>query len=141
MSTTRTTSGHASSTRDAVTSGTTAFAGIMLATLSGFGILQGIAAILSDDVYVQGINYTYELDVTTWGWVHLLLGVLGLATGIGLVVGQSWALVVGLVIAMLSALANFTFIPYYPFWALAIIAFDAFVIWALCQELSRSRGL
>jgi hypothetical protein len=127
-----------SSTKGAVASGGTTFAGIMLATVSGFGFLQGIAAIASDEVFVTGIAYTYELDVTAWGWIHVMLGVVGLLTGIGLVMGQAWAMLVGVAIALLSAVANFAFMPYYPYWSLAVIAFDVFVIWALCQELAHA---
>jgi hypothetical protein len=36
-------------------------------------------------------------------------------------------------IAALSAIANFFWLPYYPFWALLIIAFDIFAIWAISR--------
>lgn len=141
MGTTRTDHAYATSTKGAVVSGTITFAGVMLATLAVFGILQGIAAIASDQVYVEGIAYTYELDVTTWGWVHLVIGVAALGTGIGLATGKVWAMVLGLVIALLSALANFAFMPYYPLWSLVVIAFDVFVMWALCQEISHRQAV
>jgi hypothetical protein len=73
----------------------------------------------------------FQFDVTTWGWIHLLVGLLVLFAGIAVMSGQTWARAIGIILAGLSALANFVFIPYYPFWSLLIIALDVFVIWAL----------
>lgn len=120
--------------------GTVAFAGVMLTAVAAFQIIEGIAAIASDKVYLSGISYTYELDVTTWGWIHLVLGLLGMTIGIGILGGQPWALLGGIVIAFLSALTNFVFLPYYPFWTIVVLAFDALVIWALCNEIGRADG-
>ena len=64
--------------------GVTVFAGVMLATLGGLQILQGLAAVLKDDVFVRGVDYTYKFDVTTWGWIHMLIGVIGVAVGLGI---------------------------------------------------------
>ena len=64
------------------------FAGVMLATLAAFEILQGFSAVLKDDVFVGGIDYVYEIDVTAWGWWHVLIGVVGLAVGIGILQRQ-----------------------------------------------------
>ncbi|MGW2095059.1 DUF7144 family membrane protein [Promicromonospora sukumoe] len=111
--------------------GTSAFAGVMLIMVSVFQILQGIAATAAGTVYVTGAEYVFQLDVTTWGWIHIVVGAIALATGIGVLAGQTWAYVAGIVLAAVSALANFAFIPYYPFWTLLIIAFDVAVIWAL----------
>jgi hypothetical protein len=116
--------------------GIVTFAGFILVIASVFSLLEGIAAAASDSVYVRGLNYTWEFDVTAWGWFHIIIGAIGLAAGIGLLVGQTWARVCGIVIAGLSMLSNFAFMPYYPFWAIVIIAFDVFVIWALCQQIS-----
>lgn len=126
-----------SSTSSIVAGGTIAFAGVMLTMVSFFGILQAIAAIAEDTVYAEGVRYTYEFDLTVWGWIHLVLGVAGLAVGIGLLTKQVWALVAGVMMAVLSALANFAFLPQYPLWSMVIIAVDVFIIWALCQEIDR----
>ena len=112
------------------------FAGIMLATLGVFQILEGIAAIAKDDVFVRGVKYAFEFDLTTWGWIHLVLGVIAVVTGVGLLMNQVWANIVGLVIAVLSALSSFAFLPYYPLWSLVILGFDIFIVWALCTELA-----
>lgn len=114
--------------------GMVTFAGIMLAITSLFQVLEGIAAAADDKVYVRGLSYTYEFDVTAWGWFHIIVGAIGLATGIGVLMRQAWARFCGIAIAGLSMLMNFAFMPYYPFWTAVIMAFDVFVIWALCQQ-------
>ena len=136
MSTTSSRAPYDTSTRRMWAEGGATFAGIMLATLGVFQIFEGIAALANDKVYVSGINYVYQFDLTTWGWIHLLIGAVAVATGIGLIMAQAWAQIVGLVVAVLSALSSFAFLPYYPFWAVTILAFDIFVMWALCTQLA-----
>src|SRR5512135_556229 len=107
------------------------FASVVLILAGVAQALAGLAAILEDKVYVVTANYVYELDVTGWGWIHLILGVVVALAGVYVLSGRVWARVVGIALAGLSALANFFFIPYYPLWTLLIIALDVFVIWAL----------
>ena len=107
------------------------YAGIMLIMTGVFEALEGIAAIVQDSFYVVAPNYLFEIDVTTWGWIHLLLGILAVVAGFFLFYGQLWARIVGIAAAVLSAIANFAFIPYYPVWSVLIIALDVAVIWAL----------
>ncbi|WUJ70193.1 hypothetical protein OG809_34500 [Kribbella soli] len=107
------------------------FAGVMMVLAGGFQIFSGLVALFQNEFYVSTRNYLFQFDATAWGWIHLLFGVLVMVAGFAVMAGQTWARVVAIVLASLSALANFTFIPYYPFWALTIIAIDIFVIWAL----------
>jgi hypothetical protein len=107
------------------------FAAAMMIMLGIWQILVGIAAIAEDGFFVVAPNYTYEIDTTTWGWIHLVLGVVIAVTGLFLFTGALWARAVGITLAGLSAVANFFFLPYYPLWAIVIIAVDVFVIWAL----------
>jgi hypothetical protein len=93
--------------------------------------LAGIAALAHDDVYVTTPEYIYSFDLTGWGWVQLLLGILVAGAGFAIVKGQTWARIVGITLVCLSLIANFLFIPYYPLWSLTIIALDVAVIWAL----------
>jgi len=118
--------------------GVSIFAGVLLATMAAFEILQGLAAVLEDDVYVSGINYIYEVDISAWGWWHLLIGVLAVVAGVGIIKGQAWAYFAGMGFAVISAVGQFMFMPYYPFWAIAIIALDVLVIWALSKQLART---
>ena len=130
------------SARTSFASGVTLFGGVMLATVAVFQILSGIGALAKDTIYVDGVNYAYEIDLTTWGWIHIVIGVIALITGIGIVMAQVWAYMLGIMVAVLSAVANFAFIPHYPIWSIIVIAFDGLVIWALCtQIMSGNEGL
>ena len=115
------------------------FAGSLLVIVAVFQIMQGIAAIAEDTVFVHGLNYTYKFDVTTWGWIHLIVGLVALGTGIGIVMQQTWGRILGIFVAAVSTLSNFAFLPYYPFWSLTIIAIDVLIIWALCRQIGHDR--
>ena len=107
------------------------FAAVVLITVGCFQVIAGISAIAKDDVIVKTPNYIFDLDVTQWGWVHLILGAILILSGLGIMTGNVLARTVGVFVAALSAIANFAFIPYYPVWSIAIIAIDIAVIWAL----------
>jgi hypothetical protein len=109
------------------------FAAAILTLVGIFQAIAGIVAIANDSFYVVTRNYTFDLDVTAWGWVHLIIGVCVFATGLGLFSRATWAGVTAIVMAMISAIANFFFIPYYPFWSILVIALDIWVIWALTR--------
>jgi hypothetical protein len=111
--------------------GFAAFAGAIMLMIGIFQAFEGIAAIANDEFFVVGRNYTFDLDVTAWGWIHLILGVIVAFAGISVYSGATWARAVGIVLAILSAVANFFFIPYYPVWSVLIIALCIAVIWAL----------
>jgi hypothetical protein len=111
--------------------GMTTFAGVMLIIAGAFNVIQGLVALFQNEVYVAGREYIFAFDLTAWGWTHLIVGAVVAAAGFGVLSGQVWARSVGVGIAVLSMLANFLFIPYYPVWSLLIIALDFFVIWAL----------
>jgi hypothetical protein len=110
------------------------FAGIMMIMVGIWQALQGLVAIFENEFYVATRNYLFEFDATAWGWIHLLIGLLVAFAGWGLLSGRTWARVVAITLAVLSAIANFLFIPYYPFWSLLIIAVDVFVIWAIAAH-------
>jgi hypothetical protein len=109
------------------------FAATMLVMIGVFQALTGLVAIFNDEFYVVTRNYTFDLDVTAWGWIHLLFGLLILATGFGLFGRRTWAGVTAIMLCMLSALINFFFIPYYPIWSLVLIGLNVWVIWALTR--------
>ena len=110
------------------------FAAVMMIMVGVFQALQGLVAIFENEFYVPTRNYIFQFDATSWGWIHLLLGLLVAFAGWGLLSGKTWARVVGITLALLSAIANFLFIPYYPFWALLLITLDVFVIWAIAAH-------
>ena len=107
------------------------FAAIMMIMVGIFQALQGLVAIFENEFYVATRNYLFQFDATAWGWIHLIIGVIVALAGWGLLSGRTWARAAAIALAVLSAIANFLFIPYYPFWSLLIVAVDVFVIWAL----------
>jgi len=109
------------------------FAASMLMLIGCFQLIAGLVAIFDDEFYVVARNYTFNLDTSAWGWLHLLLGLLFLVTAFGLFTLRSWAMYTAIGLAILSAIANFFFIPYYPFWSILVIALDVWVIWALTR--------
>jgi hypothetical protein len=111
--------------------GFTLFAAIMMIMTGVFQALAGLVAIFENEFYVSTRNYLFQLDATSWGWIHLIFGIIVVLAGWGLLSGRTWARVVAITLAVFSAIANFLFLPYYPFWALTVIALDIFVIWAL----------
>jgi hypothetical protein len=110
------------------------FAAIMMIMVGVFQAIQGLIGIFENEFYVATRNYLLKFDATTWGWIHLLLGLLVAFAGWGLFSGRTWARTVAIILALLSAIANFAFIPYYPFWSLLIITLDIFVIWAVAAH-------
>ena len=110
------------------------FAAIMMIMAGVFQAIVGLVAIFENEFYVATRNYLFQFDATTWGWIHLVVGLIVAFAGWGVLSGRTWARVVGITLAVLSAIANFLFIPYYPFWALTVITLDIFVIWALAAH-------
>ena len=114
------------------------FAGVLMIIGASFEVLQGAAAIANPDFFADGSEYLYRFNVTAWGWIHLIIGILSAIVAIGLFTQKSWSYLAGIVIVGLSMLANFAAIPHYPAWSLTVIAIDAAIIWALSQKLGRS---
>lgn len=116
---------------DTRVTGGVAFAGVLLLCSGVLAVLQGIAALAEDEVYARVGSYVYELSLTGWGCVHLVLGVLAAATGAGLLRDAAWARLTGIFLASLSLVAQFLFLPYEPLWSVVVMAIDVFVIRAL----------
>ncbi|HJR97133.1 MAG TPA: hypothetical protein VJ979_04430 [Actinomycetota bacterium] len=117
--------------RSGVAVGFTMFAAFMMILIGAFHIIAGIAGILENEFYAVTPNYFLEFDASAWGWIHLIVGIVVLLAGFGLFSGAVWARTVGVILATLSAIANFAFIPYQPVWSITLIAINVFVIWAL----------
>jgi hypothetical protein len=111
--------------------GLTVFAAIMLMMIGAFQAIQGLVALFNDTFYVVGEEYIFTFDLTTWGWIHLILGTVAAFAGFFLFQGQVWARTVAVIVAVVSALFNFAWLPYYPLWSIAIITLNVYVIWAL----------
>jgi hypothetical protein len=113
--------------------GFSAFAGAVMVLIGIFQFFAGLGALINDDLYVLTRKYAFDLDVTGWGWIHLILGVIIFAAGLGIFSGATWARAVGITLAIISAIANFLYVPYYPAWAILLIALNIVVIWALAS--------
>ena len=109
------------------------FAGIMLIIGGAFQVIEAIAALVNDEYILVLPNYVFSLDLTGWGVIHLLLGLILAAIGVFLLLGKGWARIAGIVVAGISALINFSWLPYAPLWAILLIGIDVLVIWALAS--------
>ncbi len=107
------------------------FASVMLMIVGTFQFLAGLAAIVNDETFVIGQEYVFKFDTTTWGWIHLLIGIIMFLAGIALLQGAVWGRTVAVIVASISAVANFLWLPYQPWWSVIVIAIDVFVIWAV----------
>ena len=117
--------------RSSAAAGWTMFAGIMMMMIGFFHGLAGLSGILKDDFYAVLPNYVLKFDVTTWGWIHLIGGIVVVLAGFGVFSGAVWARTVGVILAAVSALVSFAWIPLYPIWSFVLIAIDVTIIWAL----------
>jgi hypothetical protein len=118
-------------------SGFTVLAATLMILSGLWSFLEGLVAIIRQSFFTALPNYSYQFSVHGWGWIHLALGIVIFAAGACVLLGQAWALMTGIVLAVFSGVANFMFLPYYPLWAIILIAIDVFVIWALATGLSR----
>jgi hypothetical protein len=111
------------------------FAGVMMFMLGCFEVIAALVAIFDDDYYlVDSGGLVVRVDYTAWGWLHLVIGAVVIAAGVGVLTGRMWARVVGIVLAVLSALANMAFMAAYPLWSILIIALDVVVVYALAMH-------
>jgi hypothetical protein len=120
-----------SDTKHAVAAGATIGAAALLGVVGVLGLFQGLAAILTGPSFVIGFEYVYKIDPGGWGWIHLIVSAAAIAVAVGLFLGKGWAAVGAIVIAGLSIVINFIWLPYYPWWSIILIAIDVFIIWAV----------
>jgi hypothetical protein len=107
------------------------FAGVMLIMIGVMDFIQGLVAVVNDTFYVVGQEWVFELDITAWGWIHMILCVVLVASGVGIFTGNVAARTVGVIVAAIAAVVNFAWLPYFPVWSIIVIAICVAVIWAL----------
>jgi hypothetical protein len=107
------------------------FAAFMMIMIGGFHAFAGLVGLLNDTFYAVTPKYVLQFDATTWGWIHLLGGIVVVLAGFGLFSGAVWARTVGVILALISAFVSFAWLPWYPIWGILIITIDITVIWAL----------
>ena len=115
--------------------GIAVFAGVIMIVGGAFQALEGLAGIVKDQWLVVLPSYIYAFDLTVWGVLHLLVGLALLVIGVSLLRGQTWARFAGMFVAAISAILNFVWLPYAPWWALMVIVVDVLIIWALASYL------
>lgn len=108
-----------------------AFAGVMMMIGGLLNAFYGLIAVINDEWVVWGNRTAVYLDISQWGWVHIIVGLVVTLCGFGVFSGNVLARSVGVLIASLSLIVNFFFVPAYPLWAMTVIVIDALVIWAL----------
>jgi hypothetical protein len=111
--------------------GFTYFAATMMILGGGLDLLQGFAAVVKSNYFVVTPHYAYTINASSWGWIHMILGVVLLLAGAALLNGSVWARTLGVIFAILSAVANFMWLPYQPVWSIIIISICVLVVWAL----------
>jgi hypothetical protein len=115
--------------------GIVVFAGVVMIVGGAFQALEGLAGIVHDQYLVVLPNYIYAFDLTVWGVIHLLVGLGLVVIGVSLLRGQTWARLAGMIAAVVSAIFNFVWLPFAPWWAVTVIVIDMLVIWALASYL------
>jgi hypothetical protein len=119
-------------TRQAAAGAFTVLAGVLMILSGLWGFFVGITGVLSGGFYATvPTTYTFSLSPYGWGIVQLIIGAVVFAAGVCLLLGMTWARVVGITLAVISGLANFLFLPHYPIWSIIVIALDVIIIWAL----------
>jgi hypothetical protein len=116
-----------------------AFAGVMMIISGALNALYGLVATVNDEWVVWTNRASLYLDLSQWGWVHLIVGLVMVVAGVGVFSGNILARTVGVILAALSLVANFFFLPAYPLWAIIVITIDVLVIWALTAHGSEMR--
>ena len=135
MATTSSSAGPAPSGGSHWAAGAVVFAAALLLINGVLGILQGASAVAKDKVYLVTARYVYQWDLTGWGWIQIVLGAIALVVGVALLADQSWARWAGVVICALSLVSQFLWLPYYPVWAIVVMAIDIFIIWGLTSHV------
>jgi hypothetical protein len=111
--------------------GWTYFAGVLLLIVGSLDALWGLAAVLNDDIVFVGGEGVIVADVTTWGWVHLILGSVVACTGLGLFTGAEWARFTALFFITINAVTQIVWFPAAPLWAFLMILLDVAIIYQL----------
>ncbi len=114
-------------------SGWAAFAGVILFVVGVFNVLYGLAALLNDSqvLVTNGYDGVLIWNLTTWGWIHLVIGAVMVAVSIGLFAVKEWARVIAVIFCVLSAIAHIGLITAFPLWSILIIVLDVLVIYNL----------
>jgi hypothetical protein len=111
--------------------GWSALAAIFMIVSGSMHVLTGVSAIARDEVYAYTPGHVVTLDVATWGWVYLILGIVVGVSGLFVFTGAVWARAVAVAAIVASMVTNFASLPYQPGWSIAMLMVGSLVIYAL----------
>ena len=111
--------------------GWVAFAGLILILVGLFNSLDGLTAIFNSEFLLDTGEETLVFDLTAWGWIHLIIGLAQIGTGIALFGRATWPRVAGVILLMVNAVGQMAFLPVFPIWSSLIIILDIVCVWAL----------
>jgi hypothetical protein len=115
------------------------FAMIMMILLGTFHVISGLLALIEGDFYEPN-RYLGDFSITAWGWIHIIVGVLAGLAGCSLFSGAAWARIVVSVVAFVSIIANFVFLPHYPAWSAVMIVLSIGALWAVIAHGGEDLG-
>lgn len=107
------------------------FAGVLMILAGALWAIQGLIAVFNDNLVIFGTEGALFLDITGWGWVHIVLGLLLLLSGILVLRGNLFGRTMAVVLVILSIIVNFIWLPVYPVWAVIVIILDVFILYAV----------
>lgn len=114
-------------------SGASLAAGALLMLSGPLSILMGASGIAKDSLFASSSQYAYRFDLTTWGVIHLVVGVALVIAGLGVLTNKSWGRGAGAAVAGISLITQFMFVPYYPAWAIPVMVLDLIIVFALTR--------
>ncbi|MGW2965046.1 DUF7144 family membrane protein [Streptomyces sp. NPDC001220] len=135
----RTGRGHGGPDSGATITGASSFAGILMMLSGPLSILMGAAGIAEDTLFAAS-RYAYRFDLTAWGWIHLVIGVVLVVAGLGVLTDQSWGRGAGVAVAVISLITQFMFVPYYPLWSIPVMTLDLLILFALTRAHVETSG-
>ncbi|MGW0554579.1 DUF7144 family membrane protein [Streptomyces sp. NPDC002926] len=119
--------------------GPSLFAGAVLMLSGPLSILMGASGIAQDNLF-SASRYAYRFDLTAWGWIHLVVGVVLVIAGLGVLTNKSWGRGAGAAVAGISLITQFMFVPYYPAWSILVMTLDLLIIFALTRFIAGTSG-
>ena len=118
------------------------FAGILLLVVGAIDFMQGLIALFEDEYYVVTQSGFLAVDLTAWGWIMMIWGVLLVLGGLGLLSAQGWARWFAIVVVCLNFIAQLGFLgkSQTPIWSLTVVALNIIVLYALTARWSESQA-
>ena len=108
------------------------FAGVMMVVIGGFGVIEGFVALLMPNYFVTAGGAVLALNLAAWGWLHIIIAALVLATGFSLLGNApGWARTVGIGLVAINMIVQLAWLPAYPIWGIVALALDVLVLYAL----------